>query len=103
MDQDSLHTPPAPSTSEEAFVRTMGCRTMLKAFIFTIVKDAHLAEDTFQDTVLIIAGSWSKFDRNLSFEAWARKIARNQALANLRKFKRPVLELDDDVIESLSF
>ena len=86
---------------DEAFVQVLAHRTMLKAYILAIVHDPHLAEDTLSDTTLAIARSWEKFDRRLSFGPWARGIARRVALANLRKASRPVVELDDEVMESL--
>lgn len=86
---------------EEPFLRVLAHRTMLKAYILSIVRDAHLAEDTLQDVTLAIARSWENFDQSKSFERWARGIAWRVALANLRKFRRPVLELDEDVLEQI--
>jgi RNA polymerase sigma-70 factor (ECF subfamily) len=65
----------------------------------SIVRDTHLAEDTLQDVTLVIARSWGNFDHTQSFERWARGIAWRVALANLRKYRRPVLELDEEVLE----
>lgn len=88
-------------TPEEPFLRVMAHRTMLKAYILSIVRDAHLAEDTLQDVTLVIARSWAGFDPSQSFERWARGIAWRVALANLRKFRRPTLELDENVLEQI--
>jgi RNA polymerase sigma-70 factor (ECF subfamily) len=79
----------------------MAHRTMLKAYILSIVRDAHLAEDTLQDVTLVIARSWAEFNPAQSFERWARGIAWRVALANLRKYRRPVVELDEDVLEQI--
>jgi RNA polymerase sigma-70 factor (ECF subfamily) len=79
----------------------MAHRTMLKAYILSIVRDAHLAEDTLQDVTLVIARSWAQFDPGQPFERWARGIAWRVALANLRKYRRPVVELDEDVLEQV--
>lgn len=74
---------------------------MLKIHILCIVRDAHLAEDTLSDVTLAIVRSWSKFDRTKPFAAWARGVARNVALTNLRKQQRSAVTLDDSVLESL--
>lgn len=86
---------------DEAFVQVLAHRTMLKAYILAIVHDSHVAEDALSDATLAIARSWEKFDRRLPFAPWAKGIARRVALANLRKASRPVVELDEDVMESL--
>ena len=86
---------------DEAFLQVLAHRSMLKAYLLAIVHDPHLAEDTLSDATLAIVRSWEKFDRRLPFAPWARGIARRVALANLRKAQRPVVELDDDVMESL--
>jgi RNA polymerase sigma-70 factor (ECF subfamily) len=86
---------------EEPFLRVLAHRTMLKAYILSIVRDPHLAEDTLQDVTLVVARSWDQYDPTKSFERWARGIAWRVALANLRKYRRPVLELDERVLEQI--
>ena len=87
--------------SEEPFLRVMAHRTMLKAYILSIVRDPHLAEDTLQDLTLVIARSWGQFDSTRAFEPWARGIAWRVAMTNLRKYRRPGLELDENVLEQI--
>jgi RNA polymerase sigma-70 factor (ECF subfamily) len=89
------------SPQNEAFLQVLAHRTMLKVHILCIVRDAHLAEDTLSDATLAIVRSWEKFDHSKPFSAWARGVARNVALANLRKHKRTTLTLDESVLESL--
>jgi RNA polymerase sigma-70 factor, ECF subfamily len=74
---------------------------MLKAYVQAIVRDPLLAEDTFSDVTLEIVRSWSRFDRDRSFESWARGVARRVALANLRRQGRQPVTLDDEVLESI--
>jgi len=89
------------SPQDEAFLQVLAHHTMLRAYILAIVRDVHLAEDTLSDTTLAIIHSWHRFDRRQSFAPWARAIARHIALANLRKFHRPTVELDEDVMEAV--
>jgi RNA polymerase sigma-70 factor, ECF subfamily len=86
---------------EEPFLRVLAHRTMLKAYILSIVRDSHLAEDTIQDVTLVIARSWGNFDHTQSFERWARGIAWRVAMANLRKYRRPVVELEEEVLDQV--
>ncbi|MDQ3625228.1 MAG: sigma-70 family RNA polymerase sigma factor [Verrucomicrobiota bacterium] len=76
-------------------------RTMLKAYVHAIVRDAVLAEDTFSDVTLEIVRSWPRFDPARAFEPWARGLARRVALANLRKHNRPLVTLEEVVLESI--
>lgn len=94
--------PSAPnSPQDEAFLRVLAHRTMLKVHILCIVRDAHLAEDTLSDATLAIVRSWHTYDSAKPFEPWARGVARNVALANLRKHQRATVTLDESVLESL--
>ena len=86
---------------EEAFRRVLAHRTMLKAYVQAIVRDPFLAEDTFSDVTLEIARSWERFDPTRPFEPWARGLARRVALANLRKHNRPLVTLDESLLESI--
>src|SRR4051812_32402992 len=97
MDDDSA----TPRPDDQAFLSVLAHRTMLKAYILAIVRDTHLAEDTLSDATLAIVHSWNRFDKDQPFAPWARGIARRVALANLRKFRRPMVEVDDDVLELL--
>jgi RNA polymerase sigma-70 factor len=99
---DDFDRPNHPADAhDEAFLQVLAHRSMLKAYLLAIVHDPHLAEDALSDTTLAIVRSWEKFDRRLPFAPWARGIARRVALSNLRKAQRPVVELDEDVMELL--
>lgn len=94
--------PPDPaSANDEAFLKVLAHRTMLKIHILCIVRDSHLAEDTLSDATLAIVRSWHTYDRTKPFEPWARGVARNVALANLRKHQRATVVLDETVLEAL--
>jgi RNA polymerase sigma-70 factor (ECF subfamily) len=93
--------PELPPSCEEAFRLVLKHRTMLRAYVQAIVRDTALAEDTFSDVTLEIARSFGRFDAARPFEAWARGVARRVALANLRKHNRPLVVLDEAVLESI--
>ncbi len=94
-DACDLNSPEAP------FLQVLAHRSMLKAYIFAIVRDLHLAEDTLSDVTVAISRAWPKFDHAMPFGPWARGVARRVALANLRKWNRPVVTLDDDMLDAL--
>lgn len=86
---------------EEAFRKVLSHRTMLLSYIWAIVRDRGLLEDTFGDVTIEIARSWSSYDVSRPFEPWARGVARRVALANVRKSKNKHAVLDTDVLENI--
>jgi RNA polymerase sigma-70 factor (ECF subfamily) len=104
MNAGSLNDPEGarpPDTQEAPFLEVLAHRSMLKAYIMAIVRDPHLAEDTLSDVTLVVARSWARYDQAQPFAPWARGIARRVALANLRKWHRPQVTLDEDMLEAL--
>lgn len=101
MSDEVQSGPGQAGAHDAAFLQVLAHRTMLKIYILAIVHDPHLAEDTLSDATLAIVRSWERFDKSLPFAPWARGLARRVALANLRKANRPVVELDEDVLDAL--
>jgi len=87
---------------EEAFRHVIRHRAMLMAYVRAIVRDPELAEDTLGDVSVVIAREWSRYDQSKPFEPWARGVARNVALSNLRKRGRRPMLLDADVLEAVA-
>src|SRR5262245_42397627 len=94
--------PDSKQRYEEAFRHVLAHRTMLKAYVKTIVLDPILAEDTFSDVTLEIVRSWENFDQSRPFPPWARGVARRVALANVRKHRRQATLLDGAVLEAIA-
>lgn len=91
-----------PSDSkEDAFRHVLAHRTMLISYIWAIVRDRELVEDTFGDVSVEIARSWESYDRSRPFEPWARGVARRVALANVREHAGKHAVLDSDILESI--
>jgi RNA polymerase sigma-70 factor, ECF subfamily len=90
-----LKSPEAP------FLQVLAHRSMLKAYIMAIVRDPHLAEDTLSDVTVVVSRVWANYDPAQPFGPWARGIARRVALTNLRKWRRPVATLDEDMLDAL--
>lgn len=75
----------------------------LLAFIFRIVRDAHLAEDIGQEVLLRIYRDLPRFDpdRGTPFSAWLFIAARNQCISELRKRGRSE-QLSEEQASSLA-
>lgn len=86
---------------EKTIVLLLAHRAMLLGYITSIVRDAHLAEDVFQDVSLVVLKKGVALQDEQAFPAWARQIARLEALTALRKRKQAPQLLDQTVLEML--
>jgi RNA polymerase sigma-70 factor (ECF subfamily) len=75
-------------------------RAMLLGYVVSIVRDPDLAEDVFQNAAVVILDKAAAVAGD-DFPAWARRVARLEALAALRKRKRAPELLDPSVLELL--
>lgn len=73
-------------------------RPMLVAYLRSLVKDSHLAEDLAQDTLIAAQESLDSFQEGAHFGRWVRGIARNKALMHWRSAKRKPLLIDSRVV-----
>jgi RNA polymerase sigma-70 factor (ECF subfamily) len=76
-------------------------RAMLLGYIASIVRDADLAEDVFQNVAVVVLKKAGAVKNDAEFPAWARRVARLEALAALRQRKRSPELLDESVLELL--
>jgi RNA polymerase sigma factor (sigma-70 family) len=63
-------------------------RPMVLAYLRAMVRDAHLAEDLTQETMIAAHESLDGFKPGGTFGSWLRGIARNKALMHWRSEKR---------------
>jgi RNA polymerase sigma factor (sigma-70 family) len=66
-----------------------------------MVRDAHLAEDLVQETMIAAHESLDGFEPGGNFGRWLRGIARNKALMHWRSEKRHPLLVDSRVVEGI--
>ena len=72
-------------------------RNRLMAFIYSVVRDYHQAEDIFQETFLRVYRQAGKFRAGASFKTWLYAIAINLCRDALRKAKRrPEVSLETE-------
>ncbi len=65
--------------------RFTGMRASVLGYLRVLARDAHLAEDLFQETCLVVLRKVGEFDPSGDFGAWVRGIAHNLARNALRK------------------
>ena len=67
----------------------------LMAFIYSMVRDYHLAEDIFQETFIRVYRQADRFKTEYKFKTWLYTIAANRCRDELRKLsRRPSVPLD---------
>ena len=77
----------------EVFVREN--EGALMAYIRTFTRDAQIAEDLFQETMLIAWRKFDEFDSHQSLSAWLRGIAKNLIRNAWRKQSNDLLVFDE--------
>jgi len=67
----------------------------LMAFIYSMVRNYHLAEDIFQDTFIRVYRQAGRFNSEYKFKTWLYTIASNRCRDELRKMsRRPSVPVD---------
>ena len=66
---------------------------------FRYLKSAEEAEETVNDTLLIVFNKINQFEERSKFRTWVYKIAHNQALTRLRKKQAEHVELNEALPE----
>lgn len=84
---------------DQAIKALMAERAPLLGYIRAIVGDPHLAEDIFQDVVLVVVKKGAPADDAARFPAWIRTVARYEALGALRKRHQQV-PFDDALLDA---
>ncbi len=77
-------------------------QAMLMTYLRAVIRDQHIAEDLFQDTMLIAWKKLDRYDRTRPFGPWLRGIAAKLVMAHFRKAKADLMVVDDETLEYLS-
>lgn len=90
-----------PISRDEGLRLLLSRRGELIAYLYSYVRDLHIAEDLFQDVTLRMVDRHAEIlDADKAF-AWARSVARNRAIDWLRSEKHRPSLLDADALELL--
>jgi RNA polymerase sigma-70 factor (ECF subfamily) len=79
-----------------------GCELEIRAFIGSIVRRPHDADDIFQDVALTLWKEFARYDRTKPFGAWARGIAAVKLMQRWDQTKRQPVVLSAEAIEAVS-
>jgi RNA polymerase sigma-70 factor (ECF subfamily) len=86
---------------EETARLLLAHRRTLHAYLYAIVRDPHLAEDLFQEVSLILLRRLDEEGPPGNFWAFAREVARREALAALRRTARAPRPLSPEALQAL--
>jgi len=76
-------------------------RSTLLAYILSIVRDEHLAEDVFQDVSVLALNKREEIRDPEALLVWIRRAARFKALAALDQHARGPASFDDSILDLL--
>ncbi len=91
------------SVANEQFLRLYSRhQRQLHAFITMLLVNPADVEEVLQDTSIVLWRRFDEFDASRDFLAWARGIARLQALRWMRQSSHRALPLSDRLIDTLA-
>jgi len=88
-----------PLTQDEIIRSLFAHRSRLNAAVWLVVRDAHLAEDVFQELMVKAVARLEVFDAEAHLLAWSRVTARNLALNLVRQRNKGWVVLDEETLE----
>ncbi len=91
--------PPSGATSFDDLVRDHA--VALNLFLRAVVRDPQLADELFEETIVVAWRTLDRFDRTRAFGPWLRGIARRLLLARRRQDARRMRTLGDDVLDQV--
>ena len=88
-------------TEQDILQRLMGQRDRVSASAWLVVRDAHAAEDIFQNIALKALAKEVTFDSDGALMSWAFITARREGIGWLRRHKNAPVSLDETILEVL--
>lgn len=79
----------------------MKSRHMVAAFIRSLVRDEHYAEDVLQKVAINAATKFEQYDRDREFAYWLIGIAKRQVAQHFREFQRDRHTFDQTLVDQL--
>lgn len=76
-------------------------RVKVFAYIWSIVRDEHLAEDVFQEVAMLVLEKREELRDPEALPVWMRRTARHRAMQALRRQARRPRPLDEAVLDRL--
>ena len=74
----------------------------LRAYVGSMVRDWHMAEDINQELSIALWESFDKYDPDRPFISWARGVARNKVLHAFRTQRRAMPTLSPEAVAAIT-
>ncbi|MFW5858766.1 MAG: RNA polymerase sigma factor [Planctomycetota bacterium] len=87
------------TTRERVLQLALENRLQLQAYLLGLCRDMALAEDLFQETLLVVCQKWNDFTVGTSIKAWMFAIARNLHLRQVTRQQRHAVVAEAEVLE----
>jgi len=88
-------------SEQDILKRLMGQRDRVAAAAWLVVRDAHSAEDIFQNVALKALAKEVTFDSDGALMSWAFITTRREGIDWLRRQKNAPVSLDETILEVL--
>lgn len=76
-------------------------QSVVAAYIFSLVRDFHLAEDILQQVAVVLVREFEKYDPSRPFLPWTMGIAKNVTLKERRESKNINRLLETELIDQI--
>ena len=86
----------------ELTVHWIKAQPVLGAFIGTLIKDRHHAEDIMQQVAQTVAEKYDTYEGDRPFTPWAIGIARNKVMNYQKKYRRDKHQFDSEVLKTIA-
>ena len=73
----------------------------VRAFIRSLIRDAHVRDDLFQEVALVCWRSFDRYEVGRSFGAWAKGIAANKVMQRRSRLLRQPMALSPQAVEAI--
>ena len=86
------------TTGTPAVQAAVAARTMIEGYAFAITRDFHLAEDCYQEVVVVVAALGDRAPAGTGFQPWLKEVVRRKALELRRRRRRLGQPLSDEAL-----
>jgi len=87
------------TTREQVLQLALENRLQLQAYLLGLCRDMVLAEDLFQETLLVVCQKWRDFTIGTSIKSWMFAIGRNLYLRQVTQQRRQAVVAESEVLE----
>ena len=99
---ETMKFPDDLTANEEIARRWTECLASVAAYVRSMTRDFHDAQDILQDVSVAVVRKYREYDRNRPFVAWVLGIARNEILAYRRTISIDRKVFDEAAIEQIT-